>query len=74
MRFLGKAKQILELGDLLMVTQNWFRNGVQLYNGDHVELLHVDWKIQEEVAGLHFVAVKIGCSLQKKKQLPNGFS
>jgi exodeoxyribonuclease-5 len=42
-----------------MVTQNWYRNGIQLYNGDHVELLSVDWNLQEQVAGLHFVAVKI---------------
>jgi exodeoxyribonuclease-5 len=58
-RMFGNAKSILEKGDLLMVTQNWFRNDVQLYNGDHVELLDVDWSLQEQVAGLHFVAVKI---------------
>lgn len=58
-RIFGKAKKILEKGDLLMITQNWYRNGIQLYNGDHVELLSVDWNLQEQVAGLHFVAVKI---------------
>jgi ATP-dependent exoDNAse (exonuclease V) alpha subunit len=58
-RIFGNAKKILERGDLLMVTQNWYRNGIQLYNGDHVELLSVDWNLQEQVAGLHFVAVKI---------------
>jgi ATP-dependent exoDNAse (exonuclease V) alpha subunit len=58
-RIFGNAKKILEKGDLLMVTQNWYRNGIQLYNGDHVELLSVDWNLQEQVAGLHFVAVKI---------------
>jgi hypothetical protein len=58
-RIFGKAKQILEQGDLLMVTQNWHRNGAYLYNGDHVELLSIDWKLQEQVAGLHFVTVKI---------------
>lgn len=58
-RIFGKAKKIIEQGDLLMVTQNWYRNGIQLYNGDHVELLSVDWNLQEQVAGLHFVAVKI---------------
>lgn len=58
-RIFGKARQILEKGDLLLVTQNWYRNGIQLYNGDHVELLSVDWKLQEQVSGLHFVAVKI---------------
>lgn len=58
-RIFGRAKKILESGDLLMVTQNWSRNGINLYNGDHVELLSVDWNLQEEVAGLHFIAVKI---------------
>jgi len=58
-RIFGSAKKILEQGDLLLVTQNWYRNGIQLYNGDHVELMSVDWNIQEQVAGLHFVAVKI---------------
>lgn len=58
-RIFGNAKKILEQGDLLMVTQNWYRNGIQLYNGDHVKLLFVDWSLQEQVAGLHFVAVKI---------------
>ena len=58
-RIFGRAKKVLENGDLLMVTQNWYRNGVQLYNGDHVELLMVDWDLQEQVAGLHFVAVQV---------------
>jgi exodeoxyribonuclease-5 len=58
-RIFGRAKKILEPGDLLLIIQNWNRNGVQLYNGDHAELLSVDWSIQEQVAGLHFVAVKI---------------
>lgn len=58
-RIFGRAKKMLEVGDLLMVTQNWYRNGVQLYNGDHVELISVDWNLQEEVAGLHFVAAKV---------------
>lgn len=58
-RIFGNAKKILEKGDLLMMTQNWYRSGIQLYNGDHVELISVDWNLQEQVAGLHFVAVKI---------------
>ncbi len=58
-RILGKAKKLLEKGDLLMITQNWYRNGVNLYNGDHVQLLEVDWNLLDQVAGLHFIAVKI---------------
>ncbi|MGK7395845.1 MAG: ATP-dependent DNA helicase, partial [Candidatus Cyclobacteriaceae bacterium M3_2C_046] len=58
-RVFGRASKILEKGDLLMVTQNWSRNGEVLYNGDQVELLSVDWNLQEVVAKLHFVAVKV---------------
>lgn len=58
-RIFGRAKKVLEIGDLLMITQNWYRNGVQLYNGDHVEMLSVDLNLLEQVAGLHFVAVKV---------------
>ncbi len=58
-RIFGRAKKILEPNDLLMVTQNWQRSGISLFNGDHVSLLSVDWNLQEEVAGLHFVAIKV---------------
>ena len=68
-RIFGRAKKVLENGDLLMVTQNWYRNGVQLYNGDHVELLMVDWNLQEQVAGLHFVAVKVKLLFAEKETI-----
>jgi hypothetical protein len=68
-KIFGRAKKVLENGDLLMVTQNWHRNGVQLYNGDHVELLMVDWNLQEEVAGLHFVAVKVKLLFAEKETI-----
>jgi tRNA A37 threonylcarbamoyladenosine biosynthesis protein TsaE len=68
-RIFGRAKKILENGDLLMVTQNWYRNGIQLYNGDHVELLMVDWNLQEQVAGLHFVAVKVKLLFAEKETI-----
>lgn len=58
-KIFGKAKKVLEPGDVLMVTQNWKRNGISLYNGDQVELLSVDWSLQEQVSGLHFVPVKL---------------
>ncbi len=58
-KIFGKARKMLEPGDLLMVVKNWTRNQVNLYNGDHVELMDVDWNIQEVVAGLHFVPIKI---------------
>lgn len=68
-RIFGRAKKILEKGDLLMVTQNWHRNGIQLYNGDHIELLTVDWNLQEQVADLHFVAVKIKLLFAEKETI-----
>jgi len=68
-RIFGRAKKTLEVGDLLMITQNWYRNGVQLYNGDHVELLMVDWNLQEQVAGLHFVPVKLRLLFAEKETI-----
>lgn len=54
----GHKKNILEPGDLLLVIRNWARNESVLYNGDHVELIEVDWNSVEEIEGLHFVAIK----------------
>ena len=58
-RMFGHAMKVLEPGDLLMVNRNWTRGDEVLYNGDHVVLESVDWNLQEQVAGLHFVAVRI---------------
>jgi ATP-dependent exoDNAse (exonuclease V) alpha subunit len=58
-RIFGYSKKILEKGDLLMVVQNWTRNGISLYNGDHVELIEIDWNIQEKIANLHYVPIKL---------------
>lgn len=58
-RIFGYSKKILQKGDLLMVVQNWNRNGVSLNNGDHVELLEVDWNIQEKIANFHYVPIKL---------------
>lgn len=56
--FTGNVK-LVEAGDLMLVTQNWKRNGDILFNGDHVvvEEVHLD-KI-ETVANLHFAPVKL---------------
>ena len=58
-RIYGFNKKCLEKGDLLMVVQNWNRNGVSLYNGDHVELLEIDWKIQEKICNQTYIPIKI---------------
>ena len=73
-KIFGKAKKILEPGDLLMITQNWYRSGVQLYNGDHVELISVEWNLQEEVAGLHFVAVKIRLLFSEEETIVDDYA
>ena len=56
--FSGPAK-LMQPGDLMLVIQNWKRNGEVLFNGDHVviEEIHLD-KI-EVVANLHFAPVKL---------------
>ena len=41
-----------------MVTKNWTRDGVVLYNGDQVQLVEVDWSSVETVCDLNFVAIK----------------
>ncbi len=58
-RLFGKTALMLEPGDLMMVTTNWTRNSHRLYNGDHVTIKEVFAEQMEEVAGLHFVPVKI---------------
>lgn len=73
-RIFGRAKQLLQAGDLLMATQNYSREGVDLYNGDHVLLLKVDWNVQEEVAGLHFVPVQIKLLFSEKEVLVEDYA
>ena len=57
-RIYGNNKNLLEPGDLLMVTKNWSRNDVVLYNGDQVQLVEVDWSSVESACDLNFVAIK----------------
>ncbi len=57
-RIYGNNRNLLEPGDLLMVTKNWTRDGVLLYNGDQVQLIDVDWNSVETVCDLNFVAIK----------------
>jgi len=73
-RIFGRAKQILEKGDLLMLTQNWTRNGVQLYNGDHLVVEDIDWHIQEQVAGLHFVTVKVRLLFSETEEMVEDYA
>ena len=58
-KLFGSNCKNLEVGDYMLVTQNWQRNGQQLFNGDHVII--EDFVITQavEVAGLHFMPVKL---------------
>ncbi len=58
-KLFGKNALLLEPGDLMMVTTNWSRNSHRLYNGDHVTVKEPFPKLMEEVAGLHFMPIKV---------------
>ncbi len=55
----GKSVKILEVGDLLIVNQNWNRGGASLFNGDQLELISIEWDNLEEVSGLSFVPISV---------------
>jgi exodeoxyribonuclease-5 len=56
--FSGQIR-LVEPGDLMLVTQNWKRNGDILFNGDHVVIEEVHLDKIETVANLHFAPVKL---------------
>lgn len=58
-RLFGINSKPLEVNELLLITSTWRRKDYQLYSGDHVVVEEVDMNATEEVAGLHFVPVKL---------------
>lgn len=58
-KLFGKNALMLEPGDLMIVTTNWSRNSHRLYNGDHITVKEVFPELIEEVAGLHFMPIKV---------------
>lgn len=58
-KLFGNQSKVLQDNDLLIFTTTWRRNDFQLYSGDHVVLQEVNLNDVEEVAGLHFVPVKL---------------
>jgi exodeoxyribonuclease-5 len=58
-RLYGNYPKPLEVNELLLITSTWRRKDYQLYSGDHVVVEEVDMNATEEVAGLHFVPVKL---------------
>tara|TARA_B110000003_G_scaffold244653_1_gene253905 strand:- start:703 stop:2052 length:1350 start_codon:yes stop_codon:yes gene_type:complete len=57
----GISPKIIELKDLLIITQTWRRNGNQLYSGDHVLIEEAKMDKIETIANLRFVPVKLRC-------------
>ncbi|MEP2239069.1 MAG: hypothetical protein ABJI22_11965 [Maribacter sp.] len=55
----GNNAKLIEVDDLLLLTQTWKRNGCQLYSGDHVTVKEVNINNIEYVAGLTFAAIKL---------------
>lgn len=55
----GIGAKTIEFNDLLIVTNSWKRNDIQLYSGDHVTVVAVNQNEIEMVAGLHFIPVKL---------------
>jgi exodeoxyribonuclease-5 len=58
-RLYGYNAKTIEKEDLLLITQTWRRNDFQLYSGDHVVVSEVNLNEMEDVAGLHFLPVKL---------------
>jgi len=58
-RLYGEKVPLITNGDLMLVTQKWSRNGLCLYNGDHVIIEHVLLDRIETVADLRFAPVKL---------------
>lgn len=58
-KLFGKTCKMLEIGDYLLVTQSWERNGQRMFNGDHVIVEDFDTTQTEIVAGLHFMPIKL---------------
>lgn len=65
----GYNAKTLEVGDLLLITQTWKRNGFQLYSGDHVIVKELNYNDIETVAGLRFIQAKlVSKSLEGKEE------
>lgn len=66
----GHGAKIVEINDLLLVTQTWKRNGFQLYSGDHVIVKEINFNTIEIVAGLSFMPVKlVSKNLEGKEEI-----
>ncbi len=58
-KMFGNKPVAIKAGDLMLVTQNWTRNGQTLYNGDHVAVEHVNLDSRDSAGGLWFCTAKL---------------
>lgn len=58
-RIYGNNVPLVIEGDLMLVTQKWSRNGLELYNGDHVTIQKIVLDKLETVTDLRFATVKL---------------
>lgn len=66
----GGTVKPIEKNDLLLVSNTWRRNDFQLFSGDHITVLEAETNNIEDVAGLHFVPVKLSSkSLQGETEI-----
>jgi exodeoxyribonuclease-5 len=55
----GNRVRTIEVGDWMLITQKWCRNGLELFNGDHVIVEAFDPNVIENVAGLFFSPIRL---------------
>ncbi len=58
-RLYSKNVNMLEIGDYLLVTKTWERNGIKLYSGDHVVVEGFDKNGIVSIAGFDFMPIEI---------------
>ena len=64
----GYSSKIIENNELLYISTTWKRNGIQLYNGDHVVVEDVNMQNVEMVSGLHFVPIKLKYNTEENEE------
>ena len=68
-RIYGRVPKIIEKNDLLLISKTWSRNGVKLYNGDHVTVEGIEMDKMQTVANLKFVPVKLKAKNLKNEEI-----
>lgn len=58
-KLFGLNSKLIEKGDWMLVTKSWSRNGQNLFNGDHVEVVEINFELSEYAGGLFFAPIKL---------------